>query len=327
MSERSFSFQIFFSLLGTGGGLGLVLLGLLSSPPVMQHFYQPRGLLILGGGLLAVIWMSFSPTELRQSLRLLWDVLSGASAPDCEGVLKESVMLASRSREAEGQEVKLYREIKPYLSHAMLRAGLDLLIAGYDARMVKETLQTRQRQELMQYQTAEQVLKTCLQASWMLGLAGGLVAILRTQLLQNADTLQRYLSGIALPIALGLLLSMLLFYPLLRQVQLQRSQWQNYLDMNIAAVLLLQGRHHALFLETVLRAFLPVQPPAAAPPPPRPAAAPVMAAVPAPGFQQALQQEQHPTAADTLPADAGAEGLSKEQLKRFRPVQPRKPQP
>jgi flagellar motor component MotA len=326
MSERSFSFQIFFSLLGTGGGLGLVLLGLLSSPPVMQNFYQPRGLLILGGGLLAVTWMSFSPTELRQSLRLLWDVLSGASSPDCEGVLKESVMLASRSREAEGQEAKLYREIKPYLSHAMLRAGLDLLIAGYDAQMVKETLQTRQRQELMQYQTTEQVLKTCLQASWMLGLAGGLTAILRTQLLQNADTLQRYLSGIALPMALGLLLSMLLFYPLLRQVQLQRSQWQNYLDMNIAAVLLLQGRHHALFLETVLRAFLPVQTAVPAPPP-RPAAAPVMAAAPAAGFQQALQQEQYPPAAEAPPADAGADGLSKEQLKRFRPVQPRKPQP
>lgn len=326
MSERSFSFQIFFSLLGTGGGLGLVLLGLLSSPPVLQHFYQPRGLLILGGGLLAVIWMSFSPAELRQSLRLLWELLSGASTPDCEGVLKESVMLASRSREAEGQEAKLYREIKPYLSHPMLQTGLELLIAGYDARMVKETLQTRQRQEMMQYHTAEQVLKTCLQASWMLGLAGGLTAVLRTQLLQNADTLQRYLSGIALPIALGLLLSMLLFYPLLRQLELQRQQWQNYLDMNISAVLLLQGRHHALFLETVLKAFLPVQAVQSLPAPvARPAAMPVAATPPAAGFQQALQQEQTPIS--PAEADASAEGLSKEQLKRFRPVQPRKPQP
>ncbi|MBF2054239.1 MAG: hypothetical protein IGS03_12380 [Candidatus Sericytochromatia bacterium] len=326
MSERSFSFQIFFSLLGTGGGLGLVLLGLLSSPPVLQHFYQPRGLLILGGGLLAVIWMSFSPGELRQSLRLLWDLLSGASSPDCEGLLKESVMLASRSRESEGQEAKLYREIKPYLSHPMLRAGLDLLMAGYDAPMVKETLQTRQRQEMMQYHTAEQVLKTCLRASWMLGLAGGLTAVLRTQLLQNADTLQRYLSGIALPIALGLLLSMLLFYPLLRQLELQRRKWQNYLDMNISAVLLLQGRHHALFLETVLKAFLPEQ---TAQPLPAPSARPAaMSAAPAPaatGFQQALQQEHAPDAPVT--PDTSAEGLSKEQLKRFRPVQPRKSQP
>jgi len=324
MSERSFSFHIFFSLIGVGGGLGLVLASLLSAPPVLQQLYQPRGWAMIVGGLLAVLQMSFSWPEIKQALALLWDILTGAADPDCHGVLKECVMLATRGREAAGQELKMYREIKPYLSHRMLQAGLELLVAGYDTSMIQDNLKTRQQQENAKYQTAEQVLQTCIRASWMLGLAAGLAGVLRTNLLTEQALLPFYFSGIAVPICLGLLLSCLFFYPLLRQVQVQRRKWQNYLDMNIAGVLLLQGRHHALFLETVLKAYLPLETNLTAPTPVQ-ASAPGPARPPA--FREALAQQGPEPAASPSAAELAAEqdALSTEQLKRFRPVKRKQP--
>ncbi|PKL76187.1 MAG: hypothetical protein CVV27_11570 [Candidatus Melainabacteria bacterium HGW-Melainabacteria-1] len=327
MTQRNFSFSIFFSLLGIGAGLGGVLAGVALSPEQPQQLLQYRGLAIVGGGLIAVLCMSFSLAEVRQTLALLWDVLSGGAVPDREGVLKECVMLATRGRESEGQETKFYREIKPYLSHHLLAAGLDLLISGYSPEMIRNTLETRRDQESLKYQTGIQMLQSLMQAAWMFGLAGGATALLRTQLLSSTELLPMYLSGIAVPITAGLLLALLLFYPLLRQLQMHQREWMNYLEMSICGVLLLQSRHHAHFLETVLKAYLPPLAPVAAPVASGlPAGMPAGAAPVRSSFQAALQHEAEPEQSVEGPEDPG-QALSVDELRRFRPVQRHPSQP
>ncbi len=319
MEQRDFSFNIFFSLLGVGGGIGLILTGLISSAPALQQFYQPRGLGILGGGLLTVGFLSFSGKEIRQSLRLLWNVLSGQAVPDREGVLKECVMLATRSREAEGQEQKFYREIKPYLSHQMLQTGVELLIAGYSPEMIQRTLNTRSQQANIEYQNACRLFKTLSRSAWILGLAAGASGLLRSDLLGKPDLWHFYFGGIAFPIVLGLLLSVLVFQPILKQLEGHQENWQNYLEMSITGVLLLKAHHHAHYLETVLKAYLPLKPIVSAPANPQP-----MRAAPAnTGFNQALQQQQAaPQDPTTEPTpEASAESLlSVRQLGQFRAV-------
>lgn len=320
MEQRDFSFSIFFSLLGIGGGIGLILTGLISSAPALQQFYQPRGLGILIGGLCAVGFLSFSGKEIRQSLRLLWDLFSGQAVPDREGVLKECVMLATRSREAEGQEQKLYREIKPYLSHQMLQAGVELLIAGYSPEMIKDTLTTRSQQACLAYQSACRLFQTLSRAAWMLGLAAGATGLLRSNLLSQPDLWHFYFGGIAFPVVVGLLLSVLVFQPVLKQLQGHQENWQNYLEMSITGVLLLKAQHHAHYLETVLKAYLPLKPVVSAAP-----AQPVTAARPAAAnsFNQALQQQQDTpdTSSPAASAEPSAESLlSVRQLGQFRPV-------
>lgn len=320
MNQSSFSFAIFFSLIGIGAGLCGVGAGIALSPEAPQFLLQYRGLLILAGGLLALSCMSFSLSEIRQSLALIWEILTGSAEPDREGVLKECLMLATRSRESEGQEMKFYREIKPYLSHLMLQSGVDLLISGYSPEMVQTTLQTQREQQSLKYQTCLQVLQSLMHGSWMLGLMAGASALMRTQLLSSRELLPAYLSGIAVPIVAGLALSVLLFYPLIRQVQINQREWQNYLEMSITGVLLLQARHHALYLETVLKAFLP-------PLAPQPLQTPPQAkAAAAPGkkrssFQAALEQEDVETPAAKNGDEAERGGLSVDELRRFRPVQ------
>ena len=319
--QNNFSFGIFFSLIGIGLGLCGVIVGVALSPDAPQYFLQYRGLLIVFGGLLMVLFMAYSVSDVGQSLLLMWETLIGSHSPNREGLMKESLMLATRSRESEGQESKFFREIKPYISHHMLQGGVELLIAGYSAEMIQNTLQTRREQENLRFHTTIQILQSLMHASWLLGVAAGASALMRTQLLSKAELLPAYMSGIAVPIVTGLLVSVLLFYPLLRQIQLHQHQWANYLEMSIMAVLLLHARHHALFVETVLKAYLPTQAANAAPLklPTLPQHEPVK---PKRGssFQAALEQEsdlQPITATD----DDTDRTLSVDELRRFRPVQ------
>lgn len=318
MSQRSFSFSIFFSLLGIGGGLALVLASVFTSAEQLRLLYQPRGLAIIGGGLVAVVALSFRASDLKRSLGLLWEIMTGSAEPDCESLLKECVMLATRGRESEGSEQKFWREIRPYLSHEMLQAGVELLMAGYSPEMIRHTLQTRRHQHNTVAESTEQLLQTLTRSAWMLGLAGAVTGLLRTQWLSDRELLPLYLGGIATPAIAGLLLSVLVFAPLLRLLQRHQRSWQNYLEMAQTGVLLLQERHHGLYLETVLKAFLP----------PQLASAPVPASPPVPGavavaakssaFRQALAEQDA-----TPPTEPGGDGkaLSVDELRRFRPVQ------
>ncbi|MGV3525569.1 MAG: MotA/TolQ/ExbB proton channel family protein [Candidatus Sericytochromatia bacterium] len=317
MSQRSFSFSIFFSLLGIGGGLALVLASVFTSAEQLRLLYQPRGLAIIGGGLIAVVALSFRASDLKRSLALLWEIITGSAEPDCESLLKECVMLATRGRESEGSEQKFWREIRPYLSHEMLQAGVELLIAGYSPEMIRHTLQTRRHQHNTVAESTKQLVQTLTHSAWMLGLAGAVTGLLRTQWLSDRDTLPLYLGAIATPAIAGLLLSVLVFAPLLRLLQRHQRSWQNYLEMAQTGVLLLQERHHGLYLETVLKAFLPPQELAA----PMPASPPIPGAVAVASkpsaFRQALaEQDAAP------PAETGTDkALSVDELRRFRPVQ------
>lgn len=334
MSQRSFSFAIFFSLLGIGAGVAGVVAGIALSAEFPRQLLQYRGLAVLGGGLLAVLCLSYSLRDLTQCLQLLWEVLTGSADPDREGVLKECVMLATRGRESEGQETKFYREIKPYLSNLMLQSGVELLIAGYSPDMIRNTLNTRRDQECLKHESAQKLIQSLMQASWMLGIAGAATGLLRTQFLKSADQLSLYLAGIAVPLIAGLLLALLVFYPLLRQLQVHQREWVNYLEMSICGVLLLQSRHHAHYLETVLRAYLPPAAPAA-PAAPMPGGVagsmPVRqtdsasANSPRSTFQAALQHvDDEPASyseADSAMLDEAQQNLSVRDLRQFRPVQ------
>ncbi|MEZ0370524.1 MAG: hypothetical protein ACAI44_15650, partial [Candidatus Sericytochromatia bacterium] len=201
-----------------------------------------------------------------------------------------------------------------------------LLILGYSPEMIKNTLATRRDQENIKYETAQQLIQSLLQASWMLGLAGGATALTRTHLLKP-EQMALYFSGVAVPIVVGLLLALLVFFPLLRQLQTHQRQWLNYLEMSSCGVMLLQARHHALYLETVLKAYLPPATPSA--PAPQPQSAPPPGARPMrSSFHEALKQQEPEEPIDPSSEDP-QQALSVDELRRFRPIQrpPNAPNP
>lgn len=347
MAERNFSFSIFFSLLGIGGGFALALIGIFAAPEALEHLYQPRGYAVMIGGLAGTAALAFPASRFQQNALLLWDILTGGLSADRQGLLKESLMLATRSRETPGQEQKFYREIKPYLAHRILQSGLDLLISGYERKMLQRSLQTRIQQHLGQHDAAIHMFRSLMHAAWLWGAIAALSGALRIYLVYNAPG--RYFAGVAAPFILGLVLSLMLFYPLLKQIERHRLEYEQYLQMSTEAIVLLQEHHHPHYVESVLRAYLPIEVQAA--PVQRPQtmsvqqvqaaqaqraqhyeAPPVQEtqnSPPSGGFQAVLEREHiqpqspgQPRQSAPRPSQArqDSRNLSADQLRRFRPV-------
>lgn len=332
MSERNFSFAIFFTLLGLGVGTGLLFTGVLTSPQRLQYLYQPRGLGILGGGLLLSLFLGVSAVTRRHLMNVIWDLLTDNAEPNKQGALNECVMLATRTREAQGQELKLYREIKPYLQHATLRLGLDFLIAAYPEALIRETLERHREQRLWVYRQCAEALRFLGHASLALGTGAAAIGALRAHLIAPG-VLSFYMAGIGLPLGLGLLLYAIVFLPLQQKMRFLEQDWSRYEQLNMMGVLLLQGKHHAHYVETTLKAYLPHE--NLAPAMQRPAAAPTVAPVvstqnaPMPSAAVPLNPADSASDDGSVPMDFQAalhqeelsqEPLSRQQLSRFRPV-------
>lgn len=342
MSERNFSFSIFFTLLGLGVGTGLLLTGLLTSPQRLQFFYQPRGLGVLFGGLSLCFFLGISSTTRKHLSVLFWDLLTDSAEPNKQGAFNECVMLATRTREAQGQELKLYREIKPYLQHETLRLGLDFLMAAYPEALIKETLAHHREKRLLIYRQCADAVQFLGRASIALGVGAAAIGALRSHLMLSPSTLSFYMAGIGLPLGLGCILYAVVFLPLQQKIRYLEADWARYENLNIMGVLLLQGRHHAHYVETILKAYLPHETHVATPaarPMTTPAAAPmnnplpstpVMPADPSSNAQEMAEQNNVQTApSNSVPSDflsaltyeaETGEPLNRQQLSRFRPV-------
>ena len=329
MAERNFSFSIFFTLLGLGIGTALLLTGVLASPQRLQFLYQPRGLGIFLGGIALALFLGIAAPVRQQMLTVLWDIFTDNATPNKVGALQECVMLATRTREAQGQELKLYREIKPYLQHETLRLGLDFLMAAYPEALIRETLERHREQRLQMYRQCGEAFQFLGKASIAAGIGAAAMGALRGHLIAP-DLLSFYLAGIGLPLGLGCIAYAVVFLPLQHKLRYLEEDWGRYEDLNMMGVLLLQGRHHAHYVETTLKAYLPYANPVPAPRPvpvaqpeqpvdlsthqtPVHSAEPAGREVPTPGasadFQAALQQEVEPS-----------EPLNRQQLSRFRPI-------
>lgn len=346
MTERNFSFSIFFTLLGLGVGTGLLFTGVLTSPQRLQFLYQPRGLGVLFGGLSLCFFIGLSSSTRRHLSTLFWDLLTDSAEPNKQGAFNECVMLATRTREAQGQELKLYREIKPYLQHETLRLGLDFLIAAYPEDLIKETLAHHREKRLLIYRQCAEAAQFLGRASLGLGVGAAAMGALRAHLMLSPDTLSFYMAGIGLPLGLGCILYAVVFLPLQQKMRYLEADWARYENLNMMGILLLQGRHHSHYVETILRAYLPHE--AQSKRPVRPTSVPAAQASPAavppissPANESSYAQDALEVNGQTLASDLSSgdfrsalasetetgEALNRQQLSRFRPVKRNLPPP
>ena len=335
MAERNFSFSIFFTLLGLGAGTGLLLTGVLTSPQRLQFLYQPRGLGVLFGGLSLCFFLGISATTRRHLSTLFWDLLTDSAEPNKQGAFNECVMLATRTREAQGQELKLYREIKPYLQHETLRLGLDFLMAAYPEDLIKETLAHHREKRLLVYRQCAEAAQFLGRSSLGLGVGAAAVGALRSHLMLSPSTLPFYMAGIGLPLGLACLLYAVVFLPLQQKMRYLETDWARYENLNMMGILLLQGRHHAHYVETILKAYLPHETQIVTPARPMAAPVPPVNASPmAPADEPLYAQDTLEMNGQTLSSDLAmgdfrsalayeadtGESLNRQQLSRFRPV-------
>lgn len=324
--SNSFLQQRLPTLLAMLTGMGLLIWALFSDERLLNVLFQPQGLALLLGGTLSAAMLGFSWQELISSLSSFLIAFSGTQEPELQDVFDTTVYLARQMREAESAEAaqRLLESVRPRLSHPLLSEGLGLIGGGYTTAMIRETLETTLAQTSIQKGRQIRLWKFMGQMAPAFGLGSALLVLL--QLTQHPQEQAALLTGIGAALACllyGVLFSGLIFLPIAEQLDAWRARQLHYLQMCLESVILLQQRHHPLYVESILKPFLSTPPPSA----PLPATSKTLTATPRRNifFKQALAQEMTQASPETSPSkpEESAQTLSIQQLRQFRPIQKR----
>jgi chemotaxis protein MotA len=241
-------------------GVTLVAWGASAAPGPAQALINPSGLGIVVGGTLAAALLTYPTRELGQLVHSLWVIVSGRNHPDPDQLINECVTLAGQLRDADsGEEAKrILENERGRLSHPFLQDGANLIANGYTDAMLRETLETsiaaRMRRESDQVRT----LRTLGNYAPAFGMIGALIGF--AAMASAPAEAATGVTGALASAIYGLLLAHWVFYPLAEMVETRRQHNLRDLELMLTAVLLLQARHHAIYVEGVLNAFLaPVQ--------------------------------------------------------------------
>lgn len=332
--SNSFLQQRLPTLLGIFAGMGLLIWALFSDERLIGLLFQPQGLALIIGGTLTACLIGFSWQELSSSFSHFLICFSGFDEPDLQDVYDTTVYLARQIREAESPEAgqRLLEDVRPRLQHPLLKEGLGLVVGGYTAAMIRETLETTLAQTSLQKSRQIRLWKFMGQMAPAFGLAGALLVLLQAQGLQEPSKIFPVLSAALVSLLYGVLFSGLIFFPIAEKLDAGRTEQIHYLQMSLESVILLQQRHHALYVESVLKPFLgeKLEMPKPVKAPPQPARKSTNFSS---SFKQALAEESEAEYNDdemddspTSPPLAPGQTLSANQLRQFRPVQKRRDQ-
>lgn len=323
--SNSFLQQRLPTLLGIFVGMGLLIWALFSDERLIGLLFQPQGLALILGGTLTACLIGFSWQELSSSLTSFLICFSGFDEPDLQDVYDTTVYLARQIREAESPEAaqRLLEDVRPRLPHPLLKEGLGLVVGGYTAPMIRETLETTLAQTSLQKSRQIRLWKFMGQMAPAFGLGGALLVLLQAQGLHDPNKIFPVLSAALVSLLYGVLFSGLAFFPIAEKLDAGRTEQIHYLQMCLESVILLQQRHHALYVESVLKPFLGEKQEQ-----PKPIKAPPQPARKSSSFKQALAEESEAEEdmdeSPTSPPLAPGQTLSANQLRQFRPVQKRR---
>jgi chemotaxis protein MotA len=308
-------------------GMGLLIWALFSDERLLGLLFQPQGLALVIGGALCTAMTGFSFQELATSLGRFLVAFSGSQEPELQDVYDTTVHLATQLREAESPEAasRLMESVRPRLPHPLLREGLLLASGSYTPTMIRETLETTLAQVSLQYKREIRLWHLMAATTPAFGLAAAILTLLQATRANTPALSLAALAAALVCLLYGVLFAVLVFQPVAEQLEAWREHQILYLQMCLESVLLLQQRHHPLYVEAVLKPFMRVMP---LPPPSVSVPAPARKGVG--GFKQALVTEMQPDVlsepSDEAELTAG-QTLSVQQLRQFRPVNKRRDTP
>ncbi|OGP73039.1 MAG: hypothetical protein A2Y80_07385 [Deltaproteobacteria bacterium RBG_13_58_19] len=222
-----------------GGSLGMIL--------------QLTALVIVFGGTIGAVSLSFSSSQLRQALRELPYVFR---EPKDEGPaqLVHIFELAYRARR-EGL-LSLEEELEK-LPDPFLRRGLQLVIDGFPAHQVREVLEMELANQGEAGQIPARVFEAAGGYAPTIGILGAVLGLI--QVMQHLTEPAKLGTGVAVAFVAtvyGVASANLIFLPIAHKLRLRHQQRQHLKEMALEGILALaEGDHPRLILDK-LQGFL-----------------------------------------------------------------------
>jgi chemotaxis protein MotA len=239
------------TLVGLLGAFGVVIGAMLMGGSA-ETFVNVPSLLIVLVGTLFVVLMKFSLTQFLGAVKVAVKAFSfSLSKP--ENLIEEVVQLADAARKGgllslEGKEV----------SSQFLSKGIQLLVDGHDAEVVRNLLRKDLHQTLQRHEWGAKIFAAMGDVGPAMGMIGTLIGLVA--MLANMDDPKSI--GPAMAIALlttlyGAMFANMFALPIADKLSLRREEEGRVKSMIIDALLAIQGGQNPRVIDSMLRTYLP----------------------------------------------------------------------
>ncbi|HEX7037794.1 MAG TPA: flagellar motor protein PomA [Pseudomonadales bacterium] len=239
------------TLLGLLGSFGVVIWAMAMGGPISMYVDGPSVLIVFVGTLFIVL-MKFSLGQFLGAVNVAVKAFS-FRMPKPEDVIEEVVALADAARKGgllslEGREVS-----SPFLSK-----GIQLLVDGHDAEVVRNLLRKDLHQTLQRHEGGAKIFTAMGEVGPAMGMIGTLVGLV--VMLGNMDDPKSI--GPAMAIALlttlyGAMFANMFALPIADKLSLRREEEGRIKSMIIDALLAIQSGQNPRVIDSMLKMYLP----------------------------------------------------------------------
>ncbi|MEQ9452870.1 MAG: flagellar motor protein PomA [Pseudomonadales bacterium] len=239
------------TLIGLVGAFGIVIFAMLEGGSVTMFLNVPSLLIVLIGSLFVVL-MKFSLSQFLGAMKVAVKAFSFklTAPPD---LIEEVVALADEARKGgllslEGKET----------SSPFLGTGIQLLVDGHDADVVKTLLWKDLKQTLERHEWGAKIFTALGDVAPAMGMIGTLVGLVA--MLSNMDDPKSI--GPAMAVALlttlyGAMFANMIALPVADKLTLRRTEEGRVRSMIIDALLAIQAGQNPRIIDSMLKSYLP----------------------------------------------------------------------
>lgn len=239
------------TLVGIVGAFSVVIGSMLMGGSAGMFVNVPSLMIVLVGTLFVVL-MKFSLAQFLGAVKVAIKAFSFKLAKP-EHVIEEVVALADAARKGgllslEGKEV----------SSNFLSKGIQLLVDGHDAEVVRDLLKKDLHQTLQRHEWGAKIFTAMGDVGPAMGMIGTLVGLVA--MLANMDDPKSI--GPAMAVALlttlyGAMFANMFALPIADKLSLRREEEGRVKSMIIDALLAIQGGQNPRVIDSMLKAYLP----------------------------------------------------------------------
>lgn len=239
------------TIVGLVGSFGIILMAMMMSG-TLAMFVDVPSVLIVGVGSIFVGLMKFTLSQFLGAGKVAGKAFMFKS-PDPGELIDEIVGLADEARKGgllslEGKEV----------SSDFLQSGIQLLVDGHDADVVKTLLSKDMDEAIERHKRGALIFKALGDVAPAMGMIGTLVGLVA--MLSNMDDPKSI--GPAMAVALlttlyGAMLANMVFLPLSEKLAIRQVEEAVIKSLVIDALLAIQAGQNPRVIDTMLRKYLP----------------------------------------------------------------------
>lgn len=242
-----------FAILGTVIGLGFILTAQAMEGGNVGQLLQVTAAMIVFGGTTGAVVGSFPPSDLKNAMALLKDVLFPPKT-DFDKLIAEIVSFATQARK---EGVIVLEKAAKNASDALLTLGLEAVADGADPSLVQGMMENQINQLEEKINKGSKVFESAGAYSPTLGIIGAVLGLI--QVMQNLSDPSKLGAGIAVAFVAtiyGLFAANLVLLPISSRMKFNYQKVFLAKEIMLEGILAIQAGESPALIERKLQSFI-----------------------------------------------------------------------